>query len=964
MASNDGKIAIVFYLLISLVFLYSLTYGHMTTLRSGLLFDKLYEQETLINGRMLTLRRRISTSPLYNAVDLLSKIVIKFGKLCEKVERAVNDKRDDRKLAQIKQQSWHVNKVFEYRIVDNALMSKAQEVCEKHNGFLPEIRTKQDLDSMREIAQLYKLRYIPANIRYDPASNRIQFISDGIEPYKGGYEATTYSFGPYNKHAPHTDSDFLAAAFQSDVIAYTYWDDRAFPIIKALSRKESDVINAVVCKAPIPSKVLPPAVNHYDEMTVHLCNRDNKQNEQVYTHIARMVEEIFTQSNVPLAYNLDDKTANQTREKRLAFLPAVALGVGSTTLGTSLIHSSITGKSPLGFIGTAMGRVFGLATAADVETTWEALQKQSQSIDDMMINLKEVKSQSSMIIKAMEEIQTTMISLDQSLAFYLMLQDLNGLIQNMSSLILSLVGDVVNALADSATGTYNALLLTPKELADQQLSFLRTYQLRLDITPSAVKTAVFRTKSDFNVIYMIPIIEPEHSAFIYQVTTLPVFYQGKAYRPLIDTNYIAFFVSNQVFAPLTSSEYQTCKQTPWLCTTAAARAPVSDQTSCVAQTFLGTNLICPLKEVNETLPEFKVRGNNLIYSTLNTETVYVQCKNSTIKTFEQTLLLQGMGLVTLPFDCQILLPRNHMHTTTSTGFMVDLTESQFFKPIQQFPNFTDILPNPQSQITFSPIPRVNYTQIRPMNFTELLAKTFHYENTIKVLSPTVLVLLIIASIILTCCCCNKCVRQYCSTCLLLRPQHVWMQRIQNASQGEGRTARLLKRWAKMDTDEPIPSKPPSYNSVPTSPPAEDAIIPEGQFPKEIRKRSPILKHFDHIYRIPKRPREPDSPTYHKYPVPEQGQKEALLTFLPLPTATQLESQTGAVGPAKKARPAPIYPTLIPGMLPMPLYQNRPPVSDEEIRELADMLDKLTISDQPSAPGHDPQAPRPVSETKI
>jgi hypothetical protein len=952
---SSGKKENFYFLLIVTAMIITSTQTHMTTLRNGLLFDKT-GQETAINGRVLTLRRRISTVPMYNALSILQTATKTFASLCEKTKRAVHEKNYTFSAYKKGLPSSNTPK-YEFKITEKTYLRLASTACHKINGTLPEIRTPFDYDEIRHLVDAYNLKYVPANIKFDMQSRRVRFVSDGAEPVTSGWNTKVHMYHVANTIVPHHELYFLDAA-RHGMIAYAYFKDVADPRVKALDDSEAEQQHRVICQRPRPTLAAPPKLNNYDHMAVHLCDRDMRHNEAVTAHLANTINEIFNQSNVPMNYNLPTAT-DQQKQKRLAMMPAIALGIGGSAIGGGFLSSSFTGKSPLGLIGTAAGRLFGLATSDDLEVTWAAIKNNSIAINDLMVNFDRAMVHYTQVQKSLAEIKTQMILLDESLTIYLQLQDVQQLIQSMTNMIFTLLGDVVGSFADTASGIYNSLLLTPAELDQQQNAFSKRHNLKLDITPAAVKTALFRTTTDFNVLYMVPILEPENRAHIYTVSSLPFFHHGKAYRPNIDTKHIAFFTSLQEYTVLTADEYLTCKQTPWLCTAASAKAPVSDPSNCVAQSFLGQRLACPLLEVNETLSEFRVRGNSLIYSTNSSETVYVNCRNNSMKLFEQTLYLQGMGIVALPQDCQILLPRNRRHTTSATGYLVELSDSQFFKPLEQNPNYTDLVLKAPEKISFMEIPPLNLTKIKPVDITELLHHTFHYENTFRVLSPVIVALMVVASLILACCCCNKCVRQYCSTCLLLRPQYVWMGRIQQAAQGDSRPARILRRWAKIDTPipptSPILREPPKDPKEPAPHDSMDATMTEHQ--------------KWHQWRSPKRHAE-DPPSYNSHPQPEPGMREALLTFLPLPPKDHSDCLVSS--PPKKARNEILYPPLPkpepsrvvnPGLLPMPMYPQRPPVSEQEMNELTNMLQKLKISD-PTPPIPIPGTSGQVQETKF
>jgi hypothetical protein len=782
----EGKTLIYFKVLLYLITLYPLPSQTDTVLNSGLLFDRMTHREIPINGRKLSFSRRIGVQPLYNALEMLGQASRQYASACATATQRIKKKQDDYdKLVSDKGNSSQLKEPFKVEIGSADFLRLASTSCHAIKGQLFEVRSEFEHSLLTPLKGNY---LIMVNTYFDQGAMRIRYVSDDSEPHRTTFKFKNYldKFGHVVKH---NDPKFLEEVRFSKL--KMMFDHDNYVSFQTMSEKELDIFAKMPCKVRIEPIPLTKVPNNIDSRTVMECARDGAHLNNTYAALHSIIHETFDQTILQ-----NPPGGPQNRSKRFAVVPAVALGIGASALAGNLISSSISGHAPLSYVGSGLSRIFGLVTDGQLEQTWLAIRNQSQQLSDLRLNMEEASQYFSEIQKAITQIQGYLVSQDLSLISYLQLKDLYHKSTTLAATIHTVVSSLIHALADSANGLYNPVVLTTTEVAGIKNRLLHTDQIEMDVSPLSIKTTLFRTPDHFYVIFLIPLIIPDDMGHIFSISSLPIFFQGAAFRPQLDTNYLALFTKAMEYAVLTSDEFQTCIRTPYQCQTAAARIPISDSRSCCAQTYQSHIQSCGLVASNETTPVFLIKDYQLFYSTPEPATVYATCRVKQQQYNEQKLQLAGLGSVTLPPDCTLLLPGKVRAKTPATVYTVDLPHHKLFDILEQFPNLTEY--NRQvvyEALKFEPVPMTNFTQSSQFDFEQFFTETFHYRHQIKTLSPVLLALFIVASLLVFCCCICRPARQYCTSLWLCRPPDTWFAQVQNYTARSNRyPARVVRHW--------------------------------------------------------------------------------------------------------------------------------------------------------------------------
>lgn len=858
-----GKSLQYFFAMFFIAFLYPIHCEQEASLKAGLIFQKLVSTDVVVNGKTLTLRRQIDVSPLYSALHSINQATTAFKSLCAQ------------KVAGTKVIE---NPFPAYQKFDPADYPTSINVCSSHAGFLPEVRNTGQANAILALIIKYSLPYVIARISARTPDFRLVYESDSSSvsdtyPNFSKMYFKNFSFVP-------TDSKETLQMAKGYRYAYASLPSANPPqlVLRRLTTEEYHLKVPVICQLPNNEQTISTYESPISKMIVNTCKRDSVHLQDTYDSLNALITSTFNSTNIqelpenvtiharPKRITTPQSQGNDTvhtRSKRMAFLPALAIGSGVSMLGGGLIHSSITGRAPLSFIGKGLSSVLGLATEAQMEATWSAMEKYGHIVNTLRLNIKEIDQQFTIVSAALEELRNILKHMHDATACYLRLRDLHSLIINMSHTLHILTGDLISAFADFAVGQYNPLLISPEDLRRVEIQILASDQLRIDISPHAMVSFLVKTPQAYYAYLQVPIISPADLATLYGVSALNLFYNGQSYKPALDTDYLLFFKATQEYSTMTPTEYLACRSNYYKCNAAAARIPVTDKTSCTATTFRLSILHCPLQPTNVTTPEFKVFGNTLIFSTFQPETLHVSCKHPSLHDSEKAITVQGLGSMSLPPDCALILSNSQKHSTTATGYSKLLSESSYFDILLAHPNLTDTNNNIlYKDLDFQvPLTKFNFTASEQFDFSKFLKETFHYQNTVKSIAPVLLVFLTIFSILLVCCCCNKSCRLYLTTCCHLRPPNTWMQKVHQASQRNNPVSRKLKHWMYKGSlfgvsergPDPLlqhPSFPSTYINFPR-PDSDIRSLPRSlpSSPSSF-SRAPILPHKSILKSVP------------------------------------------------------------------------------------------------------------------
>ena len=156
----------------SLLLLFAICFFHCphkveqtTILKAGLIFERLLSSEILLNGKFLTLRRKVSVAPFFEAVQRLAFATRSFKSSCASAIKEIDKHQnsgDDDNLTKAP---------YVFARTKIATSRQAFDACENINGQLPAIRTAHDYEELRLFIRTASAAFIPANIYYDALSN-------------------------------------------------------------------------------------------------------------------------------------------------------------------------------------------------------------------------------------------------------------------------------------------------------------------------------------------------------------------------------------------------------------------------------------------------------------------------------------------------------------------------------------------------------------------------------------------------------------------------------------------------------------------------------------------------------------------------------------------------------------------------------------------------------------------------
>ena len=287
-----------------------------TTLNSGLLFDRFTHQEIPINGRKLSLHRKISMEPMDNTLAILEHATEQFENFCKSVTASVATKNEsyyrilsDRGLTA----NQFEKETFEVRLGANEYIRNADSSCKKIFGKLFEIRNEKDYSLAPR-----DLPIVPANTFFDFQAQRVKYLSDGAEP-----ATSTYRFAGYKDNTGRkcsSDDYWFLEQAKTAKIQFLFNHEGVW--LQVMTTKEMNMQLPIPCKVqvdPIPMDKIPGSI---DRMMISECQRDSKQHQQSFLTLRDMLRSTFKGSNL--------KPAEPSRQKRLAPMAAIALGTGAS----------------------------------------------------------------------------------------------------------------------------------------------------------------------------------------------------------------------------------------------------------------------------------------------------------------------------------------------------------------------------------------------------------------------------------------------------------------------------------------------------------------------------------------------------------------------------------------------------------------------------------------------------------
>jgi hypothetical protein len=514
------------------------------SLTSGLVFDRTTHQEVPVNGRKLSFSRAIDVAPLYSALEKFQRATTLYASACKTATTKLDEKNHNyKKTKEERSRVRHDGDLHYLNTNDKHYLRVASAACQTHHGRLPEIRNSFDFIHIKGAVNQHRI--VPANIYFDQQAQRLRYVSDDTEPHLTTYRFYSY-LDQYGQEQKHVNYHFLQAARQAKMY-YTMKDDKVF--IGIMTEEQMEKKDVILCKVPfhpIPADLIP---TNTDSMLKMECERDTSYLNNTFNALHYLIHSNFDAAhwpapNIPSTASSSALLPSVSRTRRMAPLMAVALGIGASAVTGNMMSSSMSGRAPFGWIGSTLGRLAGLVTDDMYQEQWMAIHNQSTKIVDLQLNMQEVSFQFNIIQSAVEQLQQFLVQHDLSITTYLRLKDLSAKTTSLAATIHTATTSLIGAITDSAYSNYNPIMLSKAELNEIKNNISKTRQLEMDIHPNSITTAILRTESGFNVIFILPVIVAEDMAHIYTVSTLPLFFQGKAFRPQPDTKHLAVYPKN------------------------------------------------------------------------------------------------------------------------------------------------------------------------------------------------------------------------------------------------------------------------------------------------------------------------------------------------------------------------------------------------------------------------------------
>ena len=160
-----------------------------TTLRGGLLYTEASPNQAIfINQNMLPITRQIDSTALASGIELQKDLDKLYANHCDRVALSLEGKAHPFELSgnsEYPTQEMNVTLHFEKRPhmtyfspPSIVTLAEAAHICTTYNGTLPEIRTEQQKEQLRILANREKISNIYSGIIYDQETRTFRYKSD------------------------------------------------------------------------------------------------------------------------------------------------------------------------------------------------------------------------------------------------------------------------------------------------------------------------------------------------------------------------------------------------------------------------------------------------------------------------------------------------------------------------------------------------------------------------------------------------------------------------------------------------------------------------------------------------------------------------------------------------------------------------------------------------------------------
>ena len=178
-----------------------------SNLKGGLVYSEEYEQGPIyLNPQSYTVTRDIDTSSLERFVQFTTSFADLYESQCSTTEKRFEKVSEELKNEQDKANKFQEKRTY-FVVLWKLPLYQAEFACKVHDGVMPEIRSVNDREEIRQLAIAWNLTQVAAGIKYHTETGKFRYMSDHKDvmlenpfpwmEYGGSYGAV-YHRGPFH----------------------------------------------------------------------------------------------------------------------------------------------------------------------------------------------------------------------------------------------------------------------------------------------------------------------------------------------------------------------------------------------------------------------------------------------------------------------------------------------------------------------------------------------------------------------------------------------------------------------------------------------------------------------------------------------------------------------------------------------------------------------------------------------
>ncbi len=236
-------------------------------------------------------------------------------------------------------------------------------------------------------------------------------------------------------------------------------------------------------------------------------------------------------------------------------------------------------------------------------------------MDDLKINQIEIASTVNVMTRKMQTIVSAVDGSFKATATMIIEQDLKMYIRHLLLVQQNAIQRYTHIMLSASVKQTSPFALTQKEL-DATADELKTNKgiiLARDLSSTRMTASIINNELYIQI--EIPIIQENNLFNFYQIKPIPIFTGNLTLIPEMDATAIAISKTGSDYAIITEEEFDNYIHRPWQCQISTLIISLSQNSHCVASTYVTQELKCPLHETEDKIqPFFHIDGNHTIYS--------------------------------------------------------------------------------------------------------------------------------------------------------------------------------------------------------------------------------------------------------------------------------------------------------------------------------------------------------------